>query len=153
MQLPIDGRLLAEHGGDRGSAVSSLVDSAVARVYDESEDGEFLEVRYAGGDLEVLHFHDFSSGAMLASIVARAKRRAVKRQVAGLGDGVDLPDIEGAVLEEFRENEDLPSTASPEDWARIGHRHGERVVAVRPLAAARSAGRGGAEPAGSGPRR
>jgi proteasome-associated ATPase len=146
--LPLDGRLLAEHSGDRDAAVERLVDTAVARVYDESISGEFLEVRYAGGGTEVLHFHDFSSGAMLASIVARAKRRAVKRQVAGLADGVGLIDIEGAVLEEFRENEDLPSTSSPEDWARISGRRGEAVVAIRPLASARSAGAGSDEESG-----
>jgi len=146
--LPLDGRLLAEHSGDRDAAVERLVDTAVARVYDESTSGEFLEVRYAGGGTEVLHFHDFSSGAMLASIVARAKRRAVKRQVAGLADGVGLIDIEGAVLEEFRENEDLPSTSSPEDWARISGRRGEAVVAIRPLASARSAGAGSDEESG-----
>jgi proteasome-associated ATPase len=138
--LPLDGRLLAEHSGDRDAAVQQLVETTVARVYDESSTGEFLEVRYAGGGTEVLHFHDFSSGAMLASIVARAKRRAVKRQVAGLADGVGVIDIEGAVLEEFRENEDLPSTSSPEDWARISGRRGEAVVAIRPLSTARSAG-------------
>jgi proteasome-associated ATPase len=138
--LPLDGRLLADHSGDRDAAVARLVETAVSRVYDESAAGEFLEVRYAGGGTEVLHFHDFSSGAMLASIVARAKRRAVKRQVAGLADGVGTVDIEGAVLEEFRENEDLPSTSSPEDWARISGRRGEPVVGIRPLAAVRSAG-------------
>jgi proteasome-associated ATPase len=137
--LPLDGRLLAEHSGDRDTAVAHLVETAVARVYDESSSGEFLEVRYAGGGSEVLHFHDFSSGAMLASIVARAKRRAVKRQVAGLADGVGVIDIEGAVLEEFRENEDLPSTSSPEDWARISGRRGEPVVGIRPLASVRTA--------------
>ncbi len=145
--LPIDGELLAAHAGDRAAAVASLVELAVARVYDDSPAGEFLEVRYAGGGSEVLHFADFSSGAMLASIVARAKRRAVKRQVAGLSDGVGTIDVDGAVLEEFRENEDLPSTASPEDWARISGRRGEPVVGVRALAAARGAGPGGdAEP-------
>jgi proteasome-associated ATPase len=140
--LPLDGELLAAHAGDRVAAVESLVELAVARVYDESSASEFLEVRYAGGASEVLHFSDFSSGAMLASIVARAKRRAVKRQVAGLADGVGLIDIDGAVLEEFRENEDLPSTASPEDWTRISGRRGEPVVGVRALAAARGAGPG-----------
>jgi proteasome-associated ATPase len=142
-QLPLDGRLLAEHSGDRTAAVAALAERAVARVYDESAAGEFLEIRYAGGASEVLHFYDFSSGAMLANIVARAKRRAVKRQVAGLADGISAIDINGAVLEEFRENEDLPSTSSPEDWARISGRRGEPVLAVRVLAAARSAGPGG----------
>ena len=145
-ELPIDSELITDHSGDRAAAVASLVELAVARVYDQSSAGEFLEVRYAGGSSEVLYFSDFSSGAMLASIVARAKRRAVKRQVAGDADGVGTVDVEGAVLEEFRENEDLPSTASPEDWARISGRRGEPVVGVRALAAARSSGPGGAEP-------
>lgn len=143
--LPVDSRLLAEHEGDRAAAVAALVERAVARVYDDSSAGEFIEVRYASGSSEVLYFADFSSGAMLASIVARAKRRAVKRQVAGIADGVSAVDIDGAVLEEFRENEDLPSTASPEDWARISGRRGEPVVGIRALAAARSAGAGDGE--------
>ena len=138
--LPIDSGLLADFAGDRSAATQHLVDRAVGRVYDDSDESAFLEVRYAGGSSEVLHFRDFSSGAMLASIVARAKRRAIKRQVAGVADGVGPIDIDAAVLEEFRENEDLPSTASPEDWARIGGRRGEPVVSVRALAAARGPG-------------
>jgi proteasome-associated ATPase len=85
----------------------------------------------------VLHFRHFSSGAMLASIVARAKRRAVKRQVLGRTVGIGATDIVEAVREEFRENEDLPSTSNPDDWARISGRRGEPIVAVRPLVGAR----------------
>ena len=138
--VPLDGGLVAEHGGDRAAAVTTLIERAVARIYDEGPQSEFLEVRYASGSSEVLHFHDFSSGAMLASVVARAKRLAVKRQAAGGGDGVRADDVEAAVREEFRENEDLPSTANPEDWARVAGRRGEPIVAVRPLAGARAGG-------------
>ena len=140
VDVPIDSKLLAEHTHDRSRAVASLVELAVGLVYDESAESEFLEVRYAGGASEVLHFHDFSSGAMLASIVARAKRSAVKRQAAGDGDGVSAADVAAAVREEFRENEDLPSTANPEDWARVSGRRGEPIVAIRPLVGARSGG-------------
>ena len=139
-EVPFDSELLASHGGDHRAVAASLVDLMVTLVYDEGEDSEFLEVRYAGGTSEVLHFHDFSSGAMLASIVARAKRLAVKRQASGRGDGLRVDDVEAAVLEEFRENEDLPSTANPEDWARVSGRRGEPIVAVRPLVGARSGG-------------
>jgi proteasome-associated ATPase len=139
-ELPLDTGLVAEHGGDRAAAVTALIELAVARVYDEGPQSEFLEVRYASGSSEVLHFHDFSSGAMLASVVARAKRLAVKRQAAGGGDGVRADDVEAAVREEFRENEDLPSTANPEDWARVAGRRGEPIVAVRPLVGARAGG-------------
>jgi proteasome-associated ATPase len=140
VDVPIDSKLLAEHTHDRGRAVASLVELTVGLVYDESAESEFLEVRYAGGASEVLHFHHFSSGAMLASIVARAKRSAVKRQAAGAGDGVSAADVAAAVREEFRENEDLPSTANPEDWARVSGRRGEPIVAIRPLVGARSGG-------------
>jgi proteasome-associated ATPase len=143
--VPLDGGLLAAHGGDRAAAATTLVDGAVAAVYDEGAANEFLEVRYAGGSTEVLHFHDFSSGATLASIVARAKRMAVKRLVAGAGDGVRLEDLTAAVREEFRENEDLPSAANPEDWARVAGRRGEPIVAVQPLVGTRAGGRSGAD--------
>ena len=135
--LPLDAALLAKHDADATAAVASLMDLAVAHVYDDVPDTEFLEVRYASGGSEVLHFRHFSSGAMLASIVARAKRRAVKRQVLGLAVGIAASDVVEAVREEFRENEDLPSTANPDDWARISGRRGEPIVAVRPLAGAR----------------
>jgi len=141
--VPLDGELLGEHAGDPGRAVAALIDLAVAHVYDEGPSSEFLEVRYAGGSSEVLHFHDFSSGAMLASVVARAKRFAVKREAVGQGAGVRAADIEAAVREEFRENEDLPSTANPEDWARVAGRRGEPIVAVRPLVGARAGGSSG----------
>jgi proteasome-associated ATPase len=140
--VPLDPALLAEHDGDRQAATSALVDLAVARVYDEGPESEFLEVRYTSGATEILHFHDFSSGAMLASIVARAKRLAIKRRARDQGDGLRTGDIEAAVSEEFRENEDLPSTANPEDWARVSGRRGEPIIAVRPLVGARSGGGG-----------
>jgi proteasome-associated ATPase len=140
--LPLDAALLAEHDADATAAVASLMDLAVAHVYDDVPDTEFLEVRYASGGSEVLHFRHFSSGAMLASIVARAKRRAIKRQVLGRAVGISGSDVVEAVREEFRENEDLPSTANPDDWARISGRRGEPIVAMRALAGARRSGTG-----------
>ena len=128
--------------GLAAAAAAALVERAVAEVYDEGPTTEFLEVRYAGGTSEVLHLHDFSSGAMLASIVARAKRRAVKRTVTGGSDGVSVEDVIAAVRDEFRENEDLPSTTNPDDWARISGRRGEPIVAVRALVGARAGGGG-----------
>ena len=138
--VPLDGGLVADHGGDRRAAADVLVERAVERVFETSSRTEFLEIRYAGGGSETLHFADFCSGAMLASVVARAKREAVKRRAAGGEDGVTLTDIDHAVTEEFRENEDLAGTANPDDWARIGGRRGEPIVSVRPLVGARTAG-------------
>jgi proteasome-associated ATPase len=131
--LPLDRVLLTEHAGDRRAAAAALVDLGTAAVYDDDPAHEFLEVVYASGSRERLSFRDFSSGAMLGSIVARAKRLAVKRQLLGRGDGIGAEDMVMAVAEEFRENEDLPSTSSPDDWARVSGRRGEPVVQVRLL--------------------
>ena len=139
--VPISSRAIARADGDRAAAVADLIAQTVGRAYDESSSSEFLEVTYISGEREVLHYHDFSSGAMLESVVSRAKRNALKRQLTGEGDGVDVEDLLLAVEEEFRENEDLPNTSNPEDWARISGRRGERIVQVTSLVNA-SSGRG-----------
>jgi proteasome-associated ATPase len=131
--LPIDARLLAECDGDRGAALLELRRVTLEAVYTDSPSTEFLEVTYTDGSREVLHLRDFSSGAMLESIVARAKRFAIKRQLRGDGDGVSTGDLIAAVAEEFRENEDLPNTANPDDWARISGRRGEPIRRIRSL--------------------
>jgi proteasome-associated ATPase len=131
--LPIDSTLVATHDGDRSAAVDELRSTAIDAIYEESSRTEFLEVTYAGGTREVLHFRDFSSGAMIESVVSRAKRMAIKRQLTGRGDGIGSGDVRAAVLEEFRENEDLPNTSNPDDWARISGRRGEPIVRVRSI--------------------
>ena len=131
--LPMDAGLLAAHGGDRAAAARALVARTADLVYAREAATEFLEVTYASGGREVLHLGDFSSGAMLESIVARAKRIAIKRELDAGGDGLAVGDLEAAVAEELRENEDLPSTSNPDDWARISGRRGERVVQIRTL--------------------
>ena len=93
----------------------------------------FLEVTYANGDREVLFFKDFASGAMIENIVARAKKKAVKRFIDHQERGIRLEDLHDAVREEFKENEDLPNTTNPDDWARISGRKGERIINVRTL--------------------
>src|SRR5207244_2641356 len=93
----------------------------------------FLEVTYANGDGEVLYFKDFSSGAMIESVVRRAKKLALKRLIGGGEKGVSANDLLTAVREEFKENEDLPNTTNPGDWAKIAGKKGERIVYVRPL--------------------
>jgi proteasome-associated ATPase len=105
-------------------------------MYAISEENRFLEVTYAGGDKDVLYFKDFVSGAMIESIVRRAKKLALKRLIAGGEKGITAADMLEAVREEFRENEDLPNTTNPDDWAKIAGRKGERIVHVKPSSAA-----------------
>jgi proteasome-associated ATPase len=131
--LPLDGAHLAAHGGDRTAAAQALVERTADLVYARVPATEFLEVTYAAGGREVLHLGDFSSGAMLESIVARAKRLAIKRELEAGGDGLAVADLEAAVAEELRENEDLPSSSNPDDWARISGRRGEPIIQIRTL--------------------
>ena len=135
-ELPIDEDLVETlGGGDRNKAVLGMIDVAVESMYGDDERNRFLEVTYQNGDKEVLYFRDFASGAMGENIVRRAKKLAIKRQLAGGSRGIQTDDLEDAVRQEFREHEDLPNTTNPDDWAKISGKKGERIVYVRTLIA------------------
>lgn len=131
--LPFAANELAEHGGDPNALIERLVDSVVGRMYSEQEENRFLEVTYANGDREILYFKDFASGAMVENIVRRAKKDAIKREIAGGSPGLHEQYLIDAIVQEFREHEDLPNTTNPDDWARISGKKGERIVYVRTL--------------------
>jgi proteasome-associated ATPase len=131
--LPFDEKAMGRWGPDIPSVVENMVGEVVDRMYAESEENRFLEVTYAKGEREIFYFKDFSSGAMLRNIVDRAKKKAVKRTINGEGAGICEDDLSAAVREEFKENEDLPNTTNPDDWARISGRKGERIINVRTL--------------------
>ena len=116
-----------------GESIDSMIAETVKAMYALSEDNRFLEVTYANGEKETLYFKDFSSGAMIESIVRRGKKLALKRLIAGGAKGVATDDLLAAVREEFKENEDLPNTSNPDDWAKIAGRKGERIVYVKVL--------------------
>jgi len=139
--LPLHADDLAEHGGDPRATVEAMITRAVERMYAETEENEFLEVTYASGDKEVLYFKDFSSGAMIQNIVDRAKKTAIKELLATGQKGIRVEHLLGACVEEFKENEDLPNTTNPDDWARISGKKGERIVFIRTIVQ----GKGGRE--------
>jgi proteasome-associated ATPase len=116
-----------------GETVDEMIAGAVEAMYSLSESNRFLEVTYANGEKEVLYFKDFSSGAMIESVVRRGKKLALKRLIGGGAKGVSTDDLVAAVREEFKENEDLPNTSNPDDWAKIAGRKGERIVYVKVL--------------------
>jgi proteasome-associated ATPase len=120
-------------GGTIQDVLDTMIGHTVEAMYSLSEENRFLEVTYANGDKEVLYFKDFSSGAMIESIVRRAKKLALKRYIGGGPKGVTTDDLLTAVREEFKENEDLPNTTNPDDWAKIAGKKGERIVYVKPL--------------------
>src|SRR6266508_362932 len=131
--LPIGQDLLDRHSGDRQSALGVMIRETVERMYSDAEENRFLEVTYANGDKEVLYFKDFNSGAMIENIVSRAKKMAIKRFLGTTQKGIRPEDLFTAVADEFKENEDLPNTTNPDDWARISGKKGERIVYVRTL--------------------
>jgi len=116
-----------------GETIPAMVEAGAEAMYDLGDENRFLEVTYANGDKEVLYFKDFASGAMIESVVRRAKKLALKRLIGGGPKGVASDDLVAAVREEFKENEDLPNTSNPDDWAKIAGRKGERIVYVKVL--------------------
>jgi proteasome-associated ATPase len=131
--LPLSTDDLAEHGGNRDMTVAAMIEAVVLRMYTESEENRFLEVTYANGDKEVLYFKDFNSGAMIQNIVDRGKKMAIKEFLTNGKKGLRLQHLLDSCVDEFRENEDLPNTTNPDDWARISGKKGERIVYIRTL--------------------
>ena len=132
-ELPLHADDLAEHDGSPAATTAAMIQMAVERMYTELEENRFLEVTYAGGDKEVLYFKDFNSGAMIENIVSRAKKMAIKDLLEHNQRGIRVQHLLAACLDEFKENEDLPNTTNPDDWARISGKKGERIVFIRTL--------------------
>jgi proteasome-associated ATPase len=132
-RLPLHADDLSEHGGSKETTVQSMIQTAVEQMYAESEENRFLEVTYANGDKEVLYFKDFNSGAMIENIVGRAKKMAIKDFLEKNQKGLRVSHLLQACVDEFKENEDLPNTTNPDDWARISGKKGERIVYIRTL--------------------
>ncbi|GAA3447253.1 proteasome ATPase [Planomonospora venezuelensis] len=132
-ELPLHPDDLAEHGGSREGAIAGMIQRVVERMYTESEENRFLEVTYANGDKEVLYFKDFNSGAMIQNIVDRGKKMAIKQFLETGQKGLRINHLLTACVDEFSENEDLPNTTNPDDWARISGKKGERIVYIRTL--------------------
>src|SRR5580658_7532821 len=132
-ELPLHPDDLAEHQDSRQGTVEAMILRTVERMYTESEENRFLEVTYANGDKEVLYFKDFNSGAMIENIVARAKKMAIKEFLETGQKGMRVSHLLAACVDEFSENEDLPNTTNPDDWARISGKKGERIVYIRTL--------------------
>jgi proteasome-associated ATPase len=131
--LPLHPDDVKEHSGNLEACVGAMIQSTVERMYSETDENRFLEVTYANGDKEVLYFKDFNSGAMIQNIVDRAKKGAIKDFLDHGQKGLRVSHLLGACVDEFKENEDLPNTTNPDDWARISGKKGERIVFIRTL--------------------
>jgi proteasome-associated ATPase len=130
--LPLD---VEEVGAETPEAtILRMIDRAVLAMYEKKEENKFLEVTYANGEREIFYFKDFSSGAMIEGIVGRAKKYAIKRAIETKVKGIKSEDLLRAIRDEFKENEDLPNTTNPDDWAKISGRKGEKIVHIRTIA-------------------
>jgi proteasome-associated ATPase len=136
--LPINTDDLAEFGGDRGACIKAMIEKVVDRMYAEIDDNRFLEVTYANGDKEVMYFKDFNSGAMIQNVVDRSKKYAIKSVLESGQHGLRIQHLLDSIVDEFAENEDLPNTTNPDDWARISGKKGERIVYIRTLVTGKS---------------
>ncbi|AKK11086.1 proteasome ATPase [Corynebacterium uterequi] len=115
------------HDGDLADLTATIVDALFAPK-------QYVELTLADGSTETLYYRDFVTGAMIANVVDRAKKAAIKDHLAGVSTaGVSARHLIDAVAAEQSESEDLPNTASPDEWSRITGRHGLRVVSARVL--------------------
>ena len=133
--LPIAPSELEKFEHNPENAIQHMIGQAVDEMYATTEENRFIEVTYARGERETLFFKDFVSGAMIDNIVSRSKKIAIKRLISSeeAEKGITLEDLQYAIREEYKENEDLPNTTNPDDWAKISGRKGERIVNIRAL--------------------
>ena len=131
--LPFAQSELEQQKKDRAKVVAQLIDITTEAMYALFEENRFLEVTYANGEKETFYFKDFASGALIEGIVSRAKKTAIKRAIATKEKGLKSEDLLKAIREEFKEQEDLPNTTNPDDWAKIAGKKGEKIIHVRTL--------------------
>ena len=132
--LPIDGEALKAHGGDAEQAVDALVNRTADEVFARRDNTRFLEVILRSGRKDVLYRSDLCSGAILESIVRRAKELAIRRSIeAGEAQGISHEDMLQAVADEYVENEIFPPTDNTEDWLKLLDYDPENVVRAAPI--------------------
>jgi proteasome-associated ATPase len=135
--IPIDPELVKEHKGAAAAARDELLDLATEYLWRRTEETEFLEVHLRSGSVETLHWRDLVSGALLKSVIERAKDFAIKRSIEKSSDteGVTLDDIQKAIRVELKENEIFPKSDTQEDWLKLLDYEPENVATVKPIVA------------------
>jgi proteasome-associated ATPase len=133
--LPIHPETLAANDGDVEKAVADLIDKACTSIYQKTEENKFLEVSLRSGRRDILYRGSLCSGAIIASIVQRAKESAIKRAISERGENIGIceKDLMEAAMAEYRENDIFPPTDSVEDWLKLLDYDSENVVKVAPI--------------------
>jgi len=135
-KLPLDYRLVEQEGGEK-QARQTLIDKATEFIWRKSPETAFLEVYLRNGSTDTLYWKDLVSGALITSVVERAKDYAIKRSidVKSTKEGVSWEDLERAVRTEYKENEIFPKTDNLEDWLKLVDYEPEDVVSLKPILA------------------
>ena len=137
--LPIDEQEIESHG-DINAAVDSLVELAAQEIFATNDNNRFLEVTLRSGRKDILHRGDLASGAILESIVRRAKELAIRKSIAsGAEEGISGDDLLQAIETEYAENEIFPPTDNTEDWLKLLDYDPENVVRAAPIRPLREA--------------
>lgn len=132
--LPYDPKLAAASGGGSAGIVERLADTLVEWQFARREENRFLEVTLRSGKKEVLYRGDLVSGAIIASIVERAKALAIKRAIATGGpEGISEADLRCSLDAEYIENDIFPPTDITEDWLKLIDYDPENVVRITPV--------------------
>ncbi len=133
--LPYDPALVKEAGGAR-VAIDQLVDGLIEQQFTHRDENRFLEVTLRSGRKETLYRGDLISGAIIASIVERAKGLAIKRAIAtSQEEGISASDLSLSLNAEYSENDIFPPTDITEDWLKLIDYESENVVRVAPVRA------------------
>jgi proteasome-associated ATPase len=129
--LPLDPAVISERGGKPDRAMASLAQEVIERMFRKTDDNRLLSIRLRSGQQKVLYLGDLVSGAILASIVQRAKEKAIDRTIqSGQPAGLLAQDLIDALTEEFREGEVLPPDDAAEEWLKLLDHHPEQVVGI-----------------------
>jgi proteasome-associated ATPase len=131
--LPYDGAL-AKETDNIPAAIDRLIERFVEWQFARREENKFLEVTLRSGRKEILYRADLISGAIIASIVERAKAMAIKRAIATQQqEGIRETDLQLAFNTEYSENDIFPTTDITEDWLKLIDYDPENVVKIAPV--------------------
>src|SRR6195256_978305 len=132
-ELPYDG-VLAKEADGIGASIERLIERFVDWQFTRRDENKFLEVTLRSGRKETLYRSDLISGAIIASIVERAKAIAIKRAIATQQDeGIRETDLQLAFNAEYAENDIFPATDITEDWLKLIDYDPENVVKISPV--------------------
>jgi proteasome-associated ATPase len=133
--LPLDQELLARNHGEVDCARKEAVEKLTDYIWSKSREHEFLKVFLRNGSSETLYLKDMVSGALLKSVVDRAKDAAIKRAIRNPSgnEGISLEDLITSAAQEYKENEIFPKSDTMEDWLQLLDYAPENVASVKPI--------------------